>query len=61
MPIARKASLQRFLEKRKSRLAAADPYPVARVAPARAAKVTDRPAEEGGAPWLGFNSGLHLN
>ncbi|KAM3063054.1 hypothetical protein ACUV84_006021 [Puccinellia chinampoensis] len=61
MPVARKASLQRFLVKRKSRLAAADPYPVPLMAPARAAKETRRPAEDGGAPWLGFNSGLHLN
>jgi jasmonate ZIM domain-containing protein len=58
MPIARKASLQRFLEKRKSRLAAAEPYPVS---PARAAKETRKPVGDGGAPWLGVSSGLQLN
>ncbi|KAK1652530.1 hypothetical protein QYE76_070335 [Lolium multiflorum] len=56
----RKASLQRFLEKRKSRIAAADPY---LVAPARAAKETAKPVAvgDGGAPWLSVNSGLNLN
>ncbi|KAM0837883.1 hypothetical protein ACQ4PT_061342 [Festuca glaucescens] len=56
----RKASLRRFLEKRKTRLAAADPY---LVAPARAAKETAKPVAvgDGGAPWLGVNSGLNLN
>ncbi|KAM0845645.1 hypothetical protein ACQ4PT_056226 [Festuca glaucescens] len=56
----RKASLQRFLEKRKTRLAAADPY---LVAPARATKETGKPVAvgDGGAPWLGVNSGLNLN
>ncbi|KAM0835353.1 hypothetical protein ACQ4PT_062986 [Festuca glaucescens] len=56
----RKASLRRFLEKRKTRLAAADPY---LVAPARAAKETAKPVAVGdsGAPWLGVNSGLNLN
>jgi jasmonate ZIM domain-containing protein len=58
--IPRKASLQRFLEKRKSRIAAADPY---LVTPARAAKETAKPVAvgDGGAPWLSVNSGLNLN
>lgn len=64
LPIARKASLHRFLEKRKSRLAAADPYPAPLAAPgAGAAKETaGKPVpEDGGAPWLGVNSALQLN
>lgn len=56
IPIARKVSLQRFLEKRKSRLAAAGPYP-----PPRAAKDTAKPVEDGGAPWLRINSVIHLD
>lgn len=60
MPIARKASLQRFLEKRKNRLAERDPYPVAS-APAEAAKESSKPVKEGGAPWLGVNSMLSLS
>jgi jasmonate ZIM domain-containing protein len=56
MPIARKASLQRFLEKRKTRLAAADPYPVG-----AAKEAGGKPAGNGDAPWLGVNTGLHLN
>nr|XP_051187555.1 protein TIFY 11c-like isoform X7 [Lolium perenne] len=56
----RKASLQRFLEQRKGRIAAADPY---LVAPARAAKETAKPVAvgDGGAPWLSVNCGLNLN
>ncbi|XP_020167950.1 protein TIFY 11c [Aegilops tauschii subsp. strangulata] len=64
LPIARKASLHRFLAKRKSRLAAADPYPAPLAAPgAGAAKETAGKAvpEDGGAPWLGVNSALQLN
>ncbi|KAM3230962.1 hypothetical protein ACQJBY_061242 [Aegilops geniculata] len=65
LPIARKASLHRFLEKRKSRLAAADPYPapLAAAPGAGAAKETAGKAapEDGGAPWLGVNSALQLN
>jgi len=64
LPIARKASLHRFLEKRKGRLAAADPYPAPLAAPgAGAAKETaSKPVpEDGGKPWLGVNSALQLN
>ncbi|XP_044982832.1 protein TIFY 11c-like [Hordeum vulgare subsp. vulgare] len=65
LPIARKASLHRFLEKRKSRLATVDPYPAPLAAPgAAAAKETaggKRAPEDGGAPWLGVNSALQLN
>lgn len=65
LPIARKASLHRFLAKRKSRLAAADPYPAPPLAApaAGAAKETAGKAvpEDGGAPWLGVNSALQLN
>uniref|UniRef100_A0A0A9BXQ1 Protein TIFY n=1 Tax=Arundo donax TaxID=35708 RepID=A0A0A9BXQ1_ARUDO len=53
MPIARKASLQRFLEKRKNRLTAADPYP--------AANELTKHVKDDGAPWLGDNSRLSLN
>lgn len=60
MPIARKASLQRFLEKRKNRLAERDPYPVAS-ASAEAVKESSKPVKEGGAPWLGVNSMLSLS
>ncbi|XP_037426349.1 protein TIFY 11c-like isoform X1 [Triticum dicoccoides] len=60
LPIARKASLHRFLEKRKSRLAAADPYPAPVAAPG--AGTAGKPVpEDGGAPWLGVNSALQLN
>ncbi|KAF8776258.1 hypothetical protein HU200_003663 [Digitaria exilis] len=57
MPIARKASLKRFLEKRKNRLTAGDPYPAA------ASELMSKPVkeEDGGAPWLGVNSALSLN
>jgi len=57
MPIARKASLKRFLEKRKDRLTAGDPYPAA-------ASESIKPAakDEAGAPWLSsVNSALSLN
>lgn len=60
MPIARKASLQRFLEKRKNRLAERDPYQVAS-ASAEAVKESSKPVKEGGAPWLGVNSMLSLS
>uniref|UniRef100_A0ACD5WT29 Uncharacterized protein n=1 Tax=Avena sativa TaxID=4498 RepID=A0ACD5WT29_AVESA len=56
MPVARKISLRRFLEKRKGRLTAADPYP-----PTGAAKYTGKPVEDAGAPWLGINSVIHLD
>nr|CAB3496892.1 unnamed protein product [Digitaria exilis] len=57
MPIARKASLKRFLEKRKNRLTAGDPYPAA------ASELMSKPVkeEDGGAPWLGVTSALSLN
>jgi len=54
MPIARKASLKRFLEKRKNRLTAGDPYPAA-------ASESIKPAlkDEAGAPRLSsVNSAL---
>ncbi|KAG2543005.1 protein TIFY 11c-like [Panicum virgatum] len=57
MPIARKASLKRFLEKRKNRLTAGDPYPAA-------ARESIKPAlkDEAGAPWLSsVNSALSLS
>jgi len=57
MPIARKASLKRFLEKRKDRLTAGDPYPAA-------ASESIKPAakDEAGAPWLSsVNSALSLS
>ncbi|KAL6649329.1 hypothetical protein ACP70R_013553 [Stipagrostis hirtigluma subsp. patula] len=60
MPIARKASLQRFLEKRKSRLTAGDPYP-APSSPAAASESSSKPAKDGGAPWLGVNPMLTLS
>ncbi|XP_062216599.1 protein TIFY 11c-like isoform X2 [Phragmites australis] len=53
MPIARKASLQRFLEKRKNRLAAVDPYP--------AANWSTKHVKGDAAPWLGVNSRLSLS
>ncbi|XP_062210102.1 protein TIFY 11c-like [Phragmites australis] len=53
-PIARKASLQRFLEKRKNRIAAADPYPAA-------VSESSKPVKDDGAPWLGVNSMLRLS
>jgi jasmonate ZIM domain-containing protein len=57
MPIARKASLKRFLEKRKNRITAGDPYPAA-----AATTESSKPAavKEEGAPWLGVNSALSL-
>jgi len=57
MPIARKASLKRFLEKRKDRLTAGDPYPAA-------ASESIKPAakDEAGSPWLSsVNSALSLS
>ncbi|CAL4937882.1 unnamed protein product [Urochloa decumbens] len=57
MPIARKASLKRFLEKRKNRLTAGDPYPVAASESTKPAAVK----KEEGAPWLGVSSALTLS
>ncbi|CAL4912906.1 unnamed protein product [Urochloa decumbens] len=57
MPIARKASLKRFLEKRKNRLTAGDPYPVA---PSESTKPAAVKKEEGAA-WLGVSSALTLS
>jgi jasmonate ZIM domain-containing protein len=55
MPIARKASLKRFMEKRKNRLTAGDPYPAA-------ANESSKPAvKDEGAPWLSVNSALSLS
>jgi jasmonate ZIM domain-containing protein len=57
MPLARKVSLKRFLEKRKNRLTAADPYPAA----AASESTTKPPAvKDEGAPWLGVSSALSL-
>ncbi|CAN6290472.1 unnamed protein product [Urochloa humidicola] len=55
MPIARKASLKRFLEKRKNRFTAGDPYPVAASEPSKPAVKVE--AE----PWLGVSSSLTLS
>ncbi|EER95398.1 hypothetical protein BDA96_01G514600 [Sorghum bicolor] len=58
MPLARKVSLKRFLEKRKNRLTAADPYPAA----ASESSTKQPPAvKEEGAPWLGVSSALSLS
>ena len=58
MPLARKVSLKRFLEKRKNRLTAADPYPAA----ASESSTKQPPAvKEEGAPWLGVCSALSLS
>jgi jasmonate ZIM domain-containing protein len=56
MPLARKVSLKRFLEKRKNRLTAADPYPAA------ASESSTKPpaAKDEGAPWLRVSSALSL-
>jgi len=48
MPIARKASLHRFLEKRKDRLSAKTPY---QTSPADATPVKKEPESQ---PWLGL-------
>lgn len=58
MPLARKVSLKRFLEKRKNRLTAADPYP------ATASESSTKPlpaVKDEGAPWLGVSSALSLS
>ncbi|KAJ6844964.1 pnFL-2 [Iris pallida] len=52
LPIARKASLHRFLEKRKDRISAKAPYQV-KDSPANSAKAA---AES--QPWLGLNPSL---
>ncbi|CAD6202356.1 unnamed protein product [Miscanthus lutarioriparius] len=59
MPLARKVSLKRFLEKRKNRLTAADPYPAA----AASESSTKQPSavKDEGAPWLGVGSALSLS
>ena len=59
MPLARKVSLKRFLEKRKNRLTAADPYPAA----AASESSTKQPSavKDEGAPWLGVSSALSLS
>ncbi|TVU48186.1 hypothetical protein EJB05_07813 [Eragrostis curvula] len=52
IPIARKASLQRFLEKRKNRLVTGDPDP--------AASESNKRMKDDGAPCLGVNPMLSL-
>ncbi|KAL5218684.1 hypothetical protein ABZP36_019368 [Zizania latifolia] len=54
MPIARKVSLQRFLEKRKNRLAATESFPAA-LQPESEKEESSKRAKKGGdgAPWLG--------
>ncbi|KAJ1298520.1 hypothetical protein BS78_01G460000 [Paspalum vaginatum] len=60
MPLARKVSLKRFLEKRKNRLTAADPYPAS--AAASESTTSTKPAvKQEGTPWLGVNSALSLS
>lgn len=63
MPLARKVSLKRFLEKRKNRLTAADPYPAAAAAAAAASESSTKPpaVKDEGAPWVGVNSALSLS
>lgn len=63
MPLARKVSLKRFLEKRKNRLTAADPYPALSSAAAASESSTKQlPAvKDEGAPWLGVSSALSLS
>ncbi|NP_001357488.1 Protein TIFY 11c [Zea mays] len=62
MPLARKVSLKRFLEKRKNRLTAADPYPAAAATAAASESSTKPPAvKDEGAPWVGVNSALSLS
>jgi len=60
MPLARKVSLKRFLEKRKNRLTAADPYPAAAAASESSTKQPSAVKDEG-APWLGVSSALSLS
>lgn len=54
LPIARKASLTRFLEKRKDRITARAPYQAGNSAAAEAAPVPSKAAE--GKSWLGLAS-----
>lgn len=63
MPLARKVSLKRFLEKRKNRLTAADPYPAAAATAAAASESSTKPpaVKDEGAPWVGVNSALSLS
>lgn len=62
MPLARKVSLKRFLEKRKNRLTAADPYPPAEVASESTSTTTKPVVKEESAPWVvGVNSALSLS
>ncbi|WVZ55689.1 hypothetical protein U9M48_006317 [Paspalum notatum var. saurae] len=60
MPLARKVSLRRFLEKRKNRLTAADPYP-ASTAASESTTSTKPAVKQEAAPWLGVNSALSLS
>ncbi|KAG8073704.1 hypothetical protein GUJ93_ZPchr0006g42934 [Zizania palustris] len=54
MPIARKVSLQRFLQKRKNRLVATESFPSASPPESEKEESSKRAKKEGdGAPWLG--------
>lgn len=61
MPLARKVSLKRFLEKRKNRLTTADPYPAAAAASESSTKPPAAAVKDEGAPWLGVSSALSLS
>jgi len=61
MPLARKVSLKRFLEKRKNRLTAADPYPAAAAAASESSTKQPSAVKDEGAPWLGVSSALSLS
>ncbi|ONK71117.1 uncharacterized protein A4U43_C04F4890 [Asparagus officinalis] len=57
LPIARKASLHRFFEKRKDRINAKAPYQVNKVKDSSATPFTT-PKEEENQPWLGLKPSL---
>uniref|UniRef100_A0A0D9Z2Z3 Protein TIFY n=1 Tax=Oryza glumipatula TaxID=40148 RepID=A0A0D9Z2Z3_9ORYZ len=58
MPIARKVSLQRFLEKRKNRIVVAEPLPESEKKEAESSKRAKK--DDGGASWLQVNPTLSL-